>query len=137
MIDWFLSGGIIMWPLLVLALGVIGLAVRAALELRRAAAQPEEPATAPARRPALATILFWGGVALLVGALGTVVGIVIMSRNVAAAGGVSGTLAWGGVGVSLVSLVFGILIFLVAGFLWLPLDAWSRSVSARRSGTGD
>lgn len=127
MIDWFLSGGVIMWPLLALALGVIGLAVRAAIELRRAAARPQEPPE-PARRPALGTILFWGGVALLVGALGTVVGIVIMSRSVAAAGEASGALIWGGVGVSLVSLIFGILIFLLAGLLWLPLEAWRSRV---------
>lgn len=128
MIEWFLSGGVIMWPLLVLALGVIVLAVRAAVDLRRGAGRPGAAGTGPpaAAPPSLGGILFWGGFALLVGALGSVVGIVIMARSIAAAGGASGPLVWGGVAVSLVSLIFGILVFLVAGLLWLTLDAWRR-----------
>lgn len=122
MMDWFMSGGVIMWPLLILALGVIGLAAREALLLQRADNRPRPATTAGA-------ILFWGGVALLVGALGAVVGIVIMARNVAVAGEVSSTLAWSGVGMSLVPLVFGIVIFLVAALLWLPLNSWGQSAS--------
>lgn len=125
MIEWFLSGGVIMWPLLVLALGVLGLGVREGVVVRRLDARDD------AHRASPATLLFWGGVSLLVGLLGTVVGIVIMARNVAAAGEVSGSLVWGGVGVSLVPLVFGILTFLMAAFLWLPLDAWRRRTRAR------
>lgn len=118
MTEWFLNGGIMMWPLLVLTLGIVVLAGREAMALSAAADQPGT------RRASLGTILFWGGVSLLVGLLGTVVGIVIMARNIAAAGEVSSALVWGGVGVSLAPLVFGILIFLLAGFLWLPLHAW-------------
>lgn len=125
MIEWFMSGGVVMWPLLVLALGVVGLGAREAVMLRRL-----DPRGA-SHRASPATILFWGAVSLLVGLLGTVVGIVIMARNVAAAGEVSGSLVWGGVGVSLVPLVFGILTFLVAAFLWLPLDTWRRRALGR------
>ena len=124
MTDWFLSGGIIMWPLLALALGVIAQAVRAAFELRR------DPA---ADRRVLSLILFWGVMAVLVGALGTVVGVIIVASNVSAAGGATAGLIWSGVGVSLISLAAGILIFLLAAFLWLVLDAWRRHLG-RRSG---
>lgn len=120
MIEWFMSGGVVMWPLLVLALGVLGLGIREAMLLRRPGDADGAYRTSPA------TILFWGGVSMLVGLLGTVVGIVIMARNVAVAGGASGSLVWGGIGVALVPLVFGIVTFLVAAFLWLPLDAWRR-----------
>lgn len=125
MIEWFSSGGVVMWPLLVLALGVVGLGAREAVLLRRMDTHHD------AHRASPATILFWGGVSLLLGLLGTVVGIVIMARNVAAAGEVNASLVWGGVGVSLVPLVFGILTFLLAAFLWLPLDAWRRRALAR------
>lgn len=137
MTDWFLSGGFIMWPLLVLAIGVVALAVRAAVTLRRAstaAADPERGAAPVVGPRSLGAILFWGAVAFLVGALGTVVGIVIMARNISAAGGASAGLVWGGVGVALVSLVFGILVFLLSGFLWLALDGWRRRL-AERSGS--
>ena len=117
MMEWFLDGGVMMWPLLALALGVVGLAARAAVRLRRRHAPP----------PSLGTILFWGAVAMLMGALGTAVGLVVMARHIAAAGGAAAPqLIWSGVSVALITLIFGILIFLLSGFLWLALDAWSR-----------
>jgi hypothetical protein len=138
MIHWFLSGGVIMWPLLVLAVGVVVSAARAGLTLKRVAASDGAgEAGVPPRPPGLVPVLFWGGVALLVGALGTVTGLVIMARRLAAAGGAGGAspgLVWGGVAVALVSLVFGLLVFLLSGLLWFALDAWARRI-ARRSGT--
>lgn len=125
MIDWFLDGGYMMWALLALALGVIGLAARAAIGLGRGDA-PAQP---------LGTILFWGAVALLVGALGTAVGLVVMAQHIAAAGGATPQLIWSGVSVTLVTLIFGILIFLLSGFLWLALDAWRRRLPEPRLGT--
>lgn len=122
MIDWFTDGGLIMWPLLAVALGVTALSVRAAFALR-------SPGTA-GEPPRLTPILFWGGVALLLGALGTVVGLMVAARHIAAAGGASTALIWSGVSVTLISLVFGILIFLLAGLLWLPLDTWRRRTLA-------
>lgn len=74
MIEWFMSGGVVMWPLLVLAIGVMGLAAREAITLRQAGGSGTQ-------RTSHGTTLFWGVVALLVGALGTVVGIVIMART--------------------------------------------------------
>lgn len=122
MIDWFINGGLIMWPLVAVALGVIALAFRAAVALRAPATSGDAPRLTP--------ILFWGGVALLLGTLGTVVGLMVAARNIAAAGGASAALIWSGVGVTLTSLVFGILIFLLAGLLWLPLDTWRRRTLA-------
>lgn len=35
------------------------------------------------------------------------------------------SLIWGGVGVTLITLIFGLLIFLCAALAWFGLDAWS------------
>ena len=139
MIDWFLSGGVIMWPLLAIAVGILVLATRSALAFRRAgragAAREGRTVAAPAPEAlSLGRILFWGAVALLVGALGTVVGIVIMARSISAAGGASAELVWGGVGLALISLAFGILVFLLAGFLWLALGTWRRRLTGLSDG---
>ena len=135
MIDLFMSGGIIMWPLLALALGVVAVAVRAALTLRDLDSG-SDPAGAPsaqaaARHRTLTPILLWGGVALAVGALGTVTGLIIMARRITTAGGAGAGLVWGGVSVALVSFAFGILIFLLSGLLWLALDSWQRRLAGR------
>jgi formylglycine-generating enzyme required for sulfatase activity len=140
MIDWFLSGGVIMWPLLMLVLGVCASAARAGMKLRTQANAVGDSADASAAASAgldftLVPILFWGALALLVGTLGTVAGLVIMARRVAEAGGASAGLLWGGVGVALGSLAFGILIFLLSGSLWFLLDAWRRRLMSHGRGT--
>lgn len=117
MIETFISGGFIMWPMLIVAVGIIWLAARTARGLRQDS--PVEKV-----RRTQNSILFWGGMALLLGVLGTVVGLVSMARAIQMAGEVSSSLVWGGVSVSLVSVIFGIVILLLAGVLWLALDQW-------------
>lgn len=140
MTDWFLSGGLIMWPLAAIAFGVVASAVRAAIRLRVVAEATPDPAdpgalALGAQGHELVPVLFWGAVALLVGAVGTVTGLVILARRAATAGGASTELVWGGVSIALNSLAFGILIFLLSGILWLALDAWRRRAvdAARRT----
>lgn len=122
MIDAFLSGGIMMWPMLVVGLGVGWLTFRTALRLRRGREAPEE-----ARR-GLQAILFWGAMAVILGVLGTVVGLVVMAQAIGLAGAVESHLVWSGVGVSLVTLVFGLLIFLFSAVCWFLLRrvAWTK-----------
>lgn len=131
MIEWFQSGGVIMWPLVVLALGVLGVAIREAAVLRRTRGAAAASGSSPERR-SLRPILYWGGVALLVGILGTVVGIVIALQHIRAAGQVSGELVWQGFGVTLVSTTFGAGIFLLSGVLWLVLDRWREQLGSSR-----
>ncbi len=125
MIDRFLSGGVIMWPLLVVAVGIVALAVRAALHLQGGAAGLERA------RATMRSILFWGAMSLLLGLLGTVVGLLIMADSLQRAGGASAGLIWGGVGVSLVSLIFGTAILLFSGLAWAGLHRWRENVRAR------
>lgn len=125
MIERFLSGGVIMWPLLVVALGVVALVVRASLQLRSGAAE------LPRARATLRSILFWGGMSLLLGLLGTVVGLLVMADALQRVGSASPSLVWGGVGLSLVSLVFGIAVLLFSGLAWIGLHRWSERVGGR------
>ncbi len=122
MIDRFLSGGVMMWPLLFVAVGVAALAVRTALHLRSGASR------LPRAQATMRSILFWGGMSLLLGLLGTVVGMLVMADAIQRAGGASPGLVWGGVGVSLVSLIFGIAILLFSGLVWAALHRWSERV---------
>lgn len=125
MIETFRSGGIMMWPMLAVALGVGWLAVRTGLRLRQGREAPE------VARRGLQAILFWGVMAVVLGALGTVVGLVLATRAIALAGAVEPSLVWGGVGVSLVTLVFGLLIFLFAALVWFALHRWHGRVVRR------
>jgi hypothetical protein len=48
------------------------------------------------------------------------------------AGTVTGSLAAAGVRVTLITMVFGFLIFIMAGVPWLPLHVWRRRLVERR-----
>lgn len=121
----FLSGGILMWPLLVIGIGVLVLAVRSAWLLSRS----ERSAAEADQR--LQAILFWGVMSVVLGFLGTTVGIIQMAQAITLAGAVHPPLVWGGFGVALVTLIFGLLIFLVAAVLWFVLRQWSLYLAAR------
>jgi biopolymer transport protein ExbB/TolQ len=115
----FVQGGIVMYPLLVIALGILWLAARAAWLLSR-----RERTDAEVERP-LQGLLFWGAFSVVLGLLGTAVGIIQIAQAIMLAGQVEATLVWGGFGVSLVTLIFGLLIFLLAAVLWFVLRQWS------------
>jgi biopolymer transport protein ExbB/TolQ len=119
MTDAFLSGGIVMWPLLAVGVGILVLAARAAWLTR----EPDRPASDA--ETTVQAILFWGVMAVLLGVLGTVAGIVQMAQAVGLAGRVEAPLLWGGLGVALVTLLFGLLIFVVALVLWFGLRQWT------------
>ena len=113
MLEIFRSGGVIMWPMLVIAIGVVLLCVRSVWELRG------DPTTG--RGGARQSILFWGVVAVVLGILGSVVGFVQMAQVIMRLGPVDAATVWGGVSVALVSTIFGLLILLFALCAWFLL----------------
>src|SRR5690606_21197245 len=106
------------WPMLIVALGILWTAVRTFMRAG------EDPAAEDVRR-GMQSVLFWGGIAVLLGLLGTVVGLVFAAQAVARVPDAPASLIWGGVGVTLITLIFGLLIFLFAALVWFGLDAWS------------
>jgi hypothetical protein len=125
MIRWFLSGGVIMWPLLSIALGIAWIAVRTTARLFR-----DPPPSGDLQRKAGA-VLFWGTIALILGGVGTVAGLVVIARAVIAAGHVAMPIVWGGIALTLIPLLFGIAVFLGAGTAALALGYLGRMTAAR------
>src|SRR5690606_25086194 len=80
------------------------------------------------------SLLFWGGMAALLGLLGTAVGLVITAQAVARVPDAGASLIWGGIGVTLTTLIFGLLIFLLAALAWFVLGMWSSRL-ARATGS--
>lgn len=127
MIDAFVNGGYVMWPMLAAALGIVYLATVTALRLRRPNVDVDDTARS------LQGILFWGAISVLLGLLGTVTGIVVATQAIAKAGEVEPQLLWGGLSITLISFVFGLVIFLLAALLWFPLRHWHGRTAARAS----
>lgn len=125
MMDVFLDGGIMMWPLLAIGFAVLWLASSTILRLRRGREGADEALRG------LQAIIFWGAMAGVLGLLGTVVGFVVIAQSVTAAGGAEPSLVWGGVSVALVTVLFGILIFLLAAMIWFILRQWHARIVER------
>lgn len=126
MSEMFRNGGLMMWPLLATAAGILWLSARTAMRLTGGDRSRLEEAGR-----GLHAILFWGAMAAVLGLLGTVVGVIMMTRAIQAAGTVEPSLAWAGVGVTLITLLFGLLIFLLSAVSWFVLRQWHGRVEDR------
>jgi len=112
----YMDGGYIMYPLTFCALAVLFLATRAAWRIWGGGA-----GTPRAILAQVDGILFWGSYAVVVGVLGTVVGIAVSAQAVEAVGEVPTQLLWGGIKVALIPTIFGLLYFLGAALIWFGL----------------
>lgn len=105
--------GFYAWPLGLIAVAVVALAVRAALRLRDAVPGERAPV-----EHAVNAVLFWGCVAGVVGILGQFHGIYQAAKAISRAGAISPQMIWGGVAVSFTSTLFGLAILLAAALAW-------------------
>ncbi|HSM08087.1 MAG TPA: MotA/TolQ/ExbB proton channel family protein, partial [Gemmatimonadota bacterium] len=65
-------------------------------------------------------VLFWGVWVVVIGLLGTFVGIYQAAGALEMVGGAaSASLIWGGIKVALTTTLFGLLVFSVAALLWM------------------
>ncbi len=117
--------GVMHWPLAFSAVTTLALTAWSAVRLF----QPG--AWADLRTKAfIDATLFWGGFAAITGVLGTLVGIVIASQAIEAAGQVSSSLVWGGIKVALLTSVVGVLILGISALAWFGLQLRWRLLEA-------
>ena len=114
MIELFVKTGPFAWPQLIMAAAIAILVVRktAALFGREASVETER---------GLNAIIFWVGISLLTGFLGHYAGIYGAMLAVARAGDVSAAVMAGGYAESLLTILWGLLIFLFSALAWFVL----------------
>ena len=129
MIDWFAEGGVMMWPILAAGLVALGLALDAGRRLLAGGGKADDR-----RRPVrgrIDAVLFWGGFAALLGVLGTLVGVALVADWLSRAGGAPSELIWQGLGVTLNTTTFGLIVLLVSLAAWFGLRVvYRRRVAA-------
>ena len=116
MMNFIREMGFYFWPLALIAIAVVGLALSAAARLRQAG--PEDSATV---EHTVNAVLFWGCVAAVVGILGQFHGIYQALKVISMAQAVSPPIIWGGLAVSFSSTLAGLAILLIAALLWAAL----------------
>jgi MotA/TolQ/ExbB proton channel family len=122
MVGFLREGGYPMWVLVAAAAAMLVSVVRSVLLLQRS-----DAAEATSRIDA---VLFWGGTALIIGVLGTLIGFSQMARAIERMGGVSAPLMWGGLRVALSTTIAGFLAFAIGFLTWAALRSRLRRLPA-------
>ena len=120
-----MDGGFMMIPILACAALVVGLALWNATRLWGGSVE-----VGPRTRAGIDSVLFWGVFSVVLGVLGTLVGIMIAAQSIELAGEVHATLAWGGIRLALSTTVTGVLILSAAALLWFGLTVRYRTLEA-------
>ena len=127
MIRLLFEAGPLIWPifLLVLVIGLLVMWSLLSLALRR-------EVSAHRHRQAIDAILFWGGVAAMIGFLGQWIGIHRLTRAVADRGIVSPEAVAYGISESLLTPIAGMTVLIGAAFVWflLRLGLWTMKREA-------
>jgi hypothetical protein len=120
------EGGYMMYPLMAIALAVLGLTAWSWAGVRNG---PGRDAVLETR---IDSVLFWGVYGVILGVLGTLIGISQAASAIQAFGGesVSAALVWGGIRVALTTVIAGFLIFSVAFVFWFALRVRYRRAVA-------
>ena len=124
------SCGVMLWPMVVLAIVVLVLIVVNTVRLARGQVDPHV-------RSSVNAILFWGAVTTVLGFIGQWMGLykgVQVIFEVAPRLGINPRAVGIGFAESLRTAIFGVAVLLVAGVSWFLLRAWWRR-NAERGGS--
>lgn len=114
--EFFREMGVTAYPLAALALATLLQGIHGFRGLSRSA----PPGGSSFR---IHAVLAWGGLAALVGLIGSLVGVGMMARWAEGVAEVPSSLLWGGLRVALSTTLFGLLTFFFAALAWMGLLA--------------
>lgn len=123
MLDTFMEGGQFMWILLLLALVNIVLAVRKGIVLFSNTDYDVERVG-----EGINAILFWGIIAAVIGFYAHFTGIYFAMQEIMAANDISPALVAEGYSISLITILFGLLIFIFSAIIWFFLKWRARKI---------
>jgi len=116
LIEVFMQGGLLMWPLVFIVLVVYGIVLRTLWHLFiRGGSNPE------VIQSCLDRLLFWGGFAGIIGVLGSAIGYHKAMTVLAARGLAHPRYVWAGAAEGMVSTIAGLLVLAGAGVCWFLL----------------
>ena len=112
----FLQGGFYMWPLLLFAIIILVLSIKKIIDLFF---KPE--ISHLKLESGINSILFWGGMSVLIGYLGHFHGLYLAMQAISRASDISPAIVAMGYGVSLITVLFGLVILLFSSLTWFVL----------------
>ena len=116
MLNLFIRGGIFMWPLLFIGMGIIIVSVVKAGELFGSKSLGRSRLES-----GLNGIILWGGLSAVLGFLAHFWGLYMAMLAIREANDISPAIVADGFAVSLITILFGLLIFLLSALAWMLL----------------
>jgi biopolymer transport protein ExbB/TolQ len=116
MLHFFGSGGPFMWPLLFVAISIIILSIKKAIELFG-----KQDLNQPQLERGINAIIFWGGISVILGFFAHLLGVYLAMQAISKAHEISPAIVAEGYAMSLTTILFGLFIFLFAAIFWFVL----------------
>ena len=110
------NGGPFMWLLLFLAMIIVGLSIKKAIELFW-----KKETNIAKHEIGINAILFWGGISLAVGLFSYHWGIIIVMKEIGKAQDISPAIVASGYLISMMTINFGLFILFISAILWFVL----------------
>ena len=121
-----MEAGPLIWPVILLVFVIFGLVIKNAVALIGKRGEPTS------RRHSIDAVLFWGGVAAVIGFLGQWLGVMRLITVIFERGVVSPDMVVYGLSESLLTPVAGMFVLVISAFLWFFLRVGLWSVERRR-----
>jgi len=116
MIEFFQNGGPMMWLLLIIAFLIIFLTSKKTIQLFSKQDLPE-----PVLENGINAIIFWGSIAAVLGFFAHYLGIYNAMQAIAKATAVSPAIIASGYSVSLITILSGLILFIISAIIWFIL----------------
>ena len=113
MIHFFMSGGYMMWLLLILTIVILILAIKKSIELFT-----KDNLSTEQLESGVNAIVFWGVISALLGTFGHFHGMYLAMQAISHARDISPAIVAMGYGVSLITLLSGLFIFIISAIIW-------------------
>ncbi len=119
MVQFFMQGGPFMWILLIMLLAIIGQAIRKGIDV----VGTEEGG----KVFNFDSIVWLGGISAAIGILGSLTGLYNAFRAISRASEISPPIIWMGLSEALTTTIFGLVIFIIAGFIRMALRFYGKA----------
>jgi len=113
MVDFFLSGGEMMWLFLLIALLIIYLSIKKAIQLFSKKDLP-----GPVLENGINAIIFWGSISAILGFFAHYLGVYYAMQAIYRASDISPAIVAYGYSLSLVTILTGLVLFIISAIIW-------------------
>ena len=113
MLDFFLSGGQMMWLFLLIALLIVYLTIKKAIQLFSGKDLPK-----PILESGINAIIFWGSISVILGFFAHYLGIYYAMQAISRANDISPAIVAYGYSRSLITILTGLILFIISALIW-------------------